>query len=67
MEMRPWVEVAFGGCSDEGRGAGQARGEMVWVWGGVWKVGEAVLENELDPDLLLCGDRIPNCTVWGVL
>lgn len=33
----------------------------------MWKVGEVVIENELDPDLLLCGDRIPNCTVWGVL
>lgn len=30
LEMRSWVEVTFGGCSDEGRGAGQARGELAW-------------------------------------
>lgn len=68
LEMRSWVEVTFGVCLDEGRGAGQARGEAAWEeptvgLGGMWKAREAVTDHELDPDLL-CGDRIPNCTVW---
>lgn len=31
------------------------------------KVGEAAVENNLDPDPLQYGDEIPNCTVEGVL
>lgn len=36
-----------------------------WAWRRIEKLDEGVLENELD--LLQYGDRIPNCTIQGVL
>lgn len=70
LEWGSWGEVNFNSYLSEDRGAAQGKGEEAqgsreWARGTMEKVGEAVIENELD--LLQYRDKIPNLTVQGVL